>query len=109
MRTAAGSNTKSAISHTYVVDTRDDRLVANRGFYLRVFQELAGAGVDIPLCAETTGKPGVTACVGLGGDSAFYKAETEAQISRQVADGLVGWISVISLFLVNLSSLCRSD
>jgi outer membrane protein insertion porin family len=97
MRAAAGSNAKSAISHTYVVDTRDDRLVANRGFYLRFFQELAGAGIDVPLCAAAVGKPGVTASFGLGGDAAFYKAETEAQISRQVADGLVSWIFDVSL------------
>lgn len=67
MREAAGQTVKSSISHTYLLDTRDDRITATRGFYTKLFQELAG----------------------LGGDAKFYKVEAEGQVSRPIVDSVV--------------------
>ncbi|KAK2459610.1 hypothetical protein APHAL10511_008365 [Amanita phalloides] len=88
MRAAAGPSVKSALSHTYVFDSRDDRLMATRGFYFRFFHELAGAGISVPISAATPERPAATTWLGLGGDAAFYKAETEAQVSRPITSGL---------------------
>ena len=60
-------------------DTRDDRMMATKGVYAKLFQELAGQA------------PGLGTGVGLGGDASFYKIEAEGQVSRKVgASGLVG-------------------
>ena len=67
MREAAGSSTKSAISHTWTRDTRDDSIFGTRGSYLRFAQELAG----------------------LGGDASFYKTEAQAQLARPLVPGVV--------------------
>lgn len=67
MREAAGQSIKSSLFHTYMVDSRDDRIATRRGFYTKVLQEMAG----------------------FGGDAAFYKAEGEAQLSRPVGSGVV--------------------
>ncbi|KAK1226033.1 hypothetical protein PQX77_010992 [Marasmius sp. AFHP31] len=67
IREAAGQTSKSSVSYTYTVDTRDDRLSATRGFYTRLSQELAG----------------------IGGGTSFYKAETENHISRPIIPGVV--------------------
>ncbi len=67
IRGAAGQSVKSAISHSYSIDTRDDRIASTRGFYAKVFHEFAG----------------------LGGDASFYKTEAEGQISRPVSENLV--------------------
>ncbi|GLB39335.1 putative surface antigen [Lyophyllum shimeji] len=66
MRECAGQTLKSALSHTYILDSRDDRFMATRGFYAKVFNEYAG----------------------LGGDASFYKGELEGQISRPIVDGV---------------------
>ncbi|KAJ7054448.1 surface antigen-domain-containing protein [Mycena amicta] len=66
IREAAGQTVKSALSHTFVVDTRDDSLVPTTGFYLRTAHELAG----------------------LGGDAAFVKSETHAHVSRPLFPGV---------------------
>lgn len=107
MRVAAGPSVKSALSHTYILDTRDDRFMATRGFYFRFYHELAGAGINIPVSAATPDQPPATTRLGLGGDASFYKAETEAQISRPILQGVV---SLSLLFLsakLNLLSLSR--
>ncbi len=107
MRVAAGPSVKSALSHTYVLDTRDDRFMATRGFYFRFYHELAGAGINIPVSAPTPDRPAATTRLGLGGDASFYKAETEAQISRPISQGIVS-LSVLSLLAkLNLLSLSR--
>ncbi|KAF8962336.1 surface antigen-domain-containing protein [Flammula alnicola] len=66
MREAAGISTKSALSHSVLFDTRDDRIAATRGVYAKLSQELAGHG--------------------LGGDAHFYKIEGEGQVSRKLGD-----------------------
>jgi len=67
MRQAAGTSTKSSLSHAFTYDTRDDRLAATRGVYGKVYQELAG--------------------LALGGDAHFYKLEAEGQVSRKLWGG----------------------
>ncbi|CAA7268526.1 unnamed protein product [Cyclocybe aegerita] len=67
MRHAAGPSLKSAVSHTFVHDTRDDRLAGTRGFFLKTTSELAGRGGW------------------LGGDAQHVKLEVEGQVSRRVA------------------------
>jgi len=67
MRESAGQTTKSSLSYSYTVDTRDDRIAATRGKYAKFCHELAG----------------------LGGDASFYKTELEGQISRPIVDGMV--------------------
>jgi len=79
MRESAGTSVKSSLSHTFMYDTRDDRMMATKGVYAKLFQELAGQA------------PGLGTSVGLGGDASFYKIEAEGQVSRKVgASGLVG-------------------
>ncbi|PCH45027.1 hypothetical protein WOLCODRAFT_165558 [Wolfiporia cocos MD-104 SS10] len=67
MREAAGQSVKSAVSHTWTRDTRDDRLLGTRGAYVRLAHELAG----------------------LGGDAAFVKSEAQAQGARRLLPGLI--------------------
>ncbi|KAF8340133.1 surface antigen-domain-containing protein [Amanita rubescens] len=102
MRVAAGPSVKSAFSHTYVLDTRDDRFMATRGFYFRFYHELAGAGVNIPVSAATPDRPAVTTRLGLGGDATFYKAETEAQVSRPISQGISLSLALRSGILLGL-------
>ncbi|KAH6900840.1 mitochondrial protein [Coprinopsis sp. MPI-PUGE-AT-0042] len=66
MRQEAGESIKSAISHSYTLDTRDDKITATRGGYVKLFHEFAG----------------------LGGDASFYKTEAEGQVSRPIVPGL---------------------
>lgn len=67
VREAAGQSVKSAVSHTFVRDSRDDPFVPTRGAYARLRQELAG----------------------FGGDASFLKSETEGSVSREVG---AGWV-----------------
>ena len=67
MRASAGQTFKSSISHSYIIDTRDDRIMATRGKYAKLYNEFAG----------------------LGGDASFYKTELEGQVSRPIVDGVV--------------------
>ncbi|KAF8804775.1 hypothetical protein BYT27DRAFT_7106989 [Phlegmacium glaucopus] len=64
MRQSAGTSVKSSLSHTFLYDTRDDKIAATHGAYGKFFQELAGFGT--------------------GGDAQFYKVEMEGQVSRKV-------------------------
>lgn len=73
MRESAGQTLKSSLSHTYVVDTRDDRISATKGYYAKLFNEFAG----------------------LGGYASFYKTELEGQISRSIFDGIVRFIFLL--------------
>ncbi|KAJ7138464.1 surface antigen-domain-containing protein [Mycena crocata] len=66
IREAAGTTVKSSVSHTYVLDSRNDRLRPTQGFYLKTAHEIAG----------------------LGGDASFLKSETHAQVSRPVFPGV---------------------
>ena len=63
MRQSAGTSVKSSLSHTFLYDTRDDKITATRGAYGKIFQELAGLGT---------------------GDARFYKVEMEGQVSRKI-------------------------
>ncbi|TEB24481.1 hypothetical protein FA13DRAFT_1739187 [Coprinellus micaceus] len=56
----AGRPFKSSIFHSFIYDTRDDKLAATQGAYAKLYHEFAG----------------------LGGDAHFYKAEAEAQGSE---------------------------
>ncbi|KAI8922700.1 surface antigen-domain-containing protein [Entophlyctis helioformis] len=47
IRKDAGHSLKSALSHTFTFDSRDDPNIPTRGLYLRTFQELAGLGGDV--------------------------------------------------------------
>lgn len=85
MREAAGTTTKSALSHTFLFDTRDDKIAATRGVYAKLFTELAGG----------PSKNGVG--LGLGGNARHIKVEGEGQISRAL--GTSGVVSI---------SICRS-
>ncbi|KAJ7718585.1 bacterial surface antigen [Mycena maculata] len=66
IREAAGQSVKSSISHTFVLDSRNDRLTPTRGFYLKVTHEAAG----------------------LSGDASFLKSETHGQVSRPIFPGV---------------------
>ncbi|KIY43211.1 hypothetical protein FISHEDRAFT_53949 [Fistulina hepatica ATCC 64428] len=72
IRRCAGQSLKTSISHTYVHDSRDDRLAATRGYYAKITQELAGIG---------------------GRDARFYKVSAEGQISRPMWRGLSAALS----------------
>ncbi|KAG6886266.1 hypothetical protein C0993_006676 [Termitomyces sp. T159_Od127] len=65
IREAAGQTLKSSLSHSFIIDSRNDRLMPTKGHYAKVFNEFAG----------------------LGGDASFYKCELEGQISRPVIGG----------------------
>jgi outer membrane protein insertion porin family len=65
MRLAAGPSIKSSLTHSWVYDTQDDKIVGTRGAMTKFSHELAGGPA-------------------LGGDAAFYKAETEYHISRKL-------------------------
>jgi hypothetical protein len=67
MREEAGQSIKSSVSHTWTLDTRDDRITATRGALLKLQQEYAG----------------------LGGDASFFKTQGETQLSRQITPGIV--------------------
>jgi len=67
MREASGHSLKSSLSHTWVRDTRDDKLTGTRGIYTKVSQEIAG----------------------IGGDAKFHKLEAEGQLSRPLFPGAV--------------------
>ncbi|CCM00441.1 uncharacterized protein FIBRA_02473 [Fibroporia radiculosa] len=67
MREAAGQSLKSAISHSWTRDTRDDALLGTRGSYFKISQEYAG----------------------LLGDASFYKGEIQSQLSRSLFPGTI--------------------
>jgi outer membrane protein assembly factor BamA len=67
MREASGHSFKSSLSHTWVRDTRDDRVIGTHGLYAKVHQEIAG----------------------IGGDAKFHKFEAEGQLSRSLCPGAV--------------------
>ena len=67
MREASGHSFKSSLSHTWVRDTRDDKLTSTRGLYTKMYQEVAG----------------------IGGDAKFHKIEAEGQLSRALFPGAV--------------------
>ncbi|KAG6820519.1 hypothetical protein H0H93_015992 [Arthromyces matolae] len=66
MREAAGHSLKSALSHTYVIDCRNDRTLPTQGHYAKFSNEFAG----------------------LGGDASFYKSELQAQVARPIIGGV---------------------
>lgn len=65
IREVAGFSTKSALSHLFTRDTRDSIAVPTRGWYLKLFHELAG----------------------LGGDASHVKSEGDMQVARALAAG----------------------
>lgn len=67
MREASGQSFKSSVSHTWLHDTQDDRLTGSRGFYAKIFQEIAG----------------------IGGDAKFHKFEADGKFSRPLFPGAV--------------------
>lgn len=60
IRADAGDSVKSSIFHSWVNDKRDNSLLPSRGYYAKVFNELAGWGP-------------------LKGDASFWKSEIETQ------------------------------
>lgn len=81
IRESAGQTVKSSVSHTYTIDTRDDRIAATKGFYARVSNELAG----------------------IGGDATFYKLEGAGQLSRGVTPNVVSTPLKASFLTLSLS------
>ena len=73
MREAAGQSIKSSVFHTWIRDTRDAKFPSSRGYFTKLFHELAG----------------------LGGDVSFYKTEAETRISRPLLPGLVSLASLM--------------
>ncbi|GAA5826820.1 hypothetical protein JCM11251_002906 [Rhodosporidiobolus azoricus] len=69
IRNSAGPSTKSALSHTFTHDTRDDPFLSTRGAFLKLRQEYAG----------------------LGGDASFIKAEGEGSMSRPFSSSSQAW------------------
>jgi outer membrane protein assembly factor BamA len=67
MRESAGQSSKSSVSYSYTLDTRNDKLAPTKGYYVKCFNEYAG----------------------LGGDASFVKNELEGHTSRSVLDGIV--------------------
>ncbi|KXN80814.1 SAM50-like protein SPAC17C9.06 [Leucoagaricus sp. SymC.cos] len=95
IREAAGFSSKSSLSHTYVLDTRHDKVLNTRpdrlsalasapGTYLKIFQELAGVR-------------------GLGGDAKFYKGEVEAKAGFGITEGVTLSLAARSGLLWGLS------
>ena len=82
MRESAGISLKSSLSHTFLLDTRDDKMAATRGASGKIYQEIAG--------------------LALGGDASFYKAEAEGQVSRAVGRGVVRLLYYFSVNVVDL-------
>lgn len=93
MREAAGFSAKSSISHTFLLDTRQDKILNTRldrqtalasapGAYLKLYQELAGVGP-------------------LGGDTKFWKGEVEAKTGFGLIEGVVSASINLSLSLDN--------
>ncbi|KAK7059619.1 SAM50-like protein SPAC17C9.06 [Favolaschia claudopus] len=82
IREAAGQSVKSSLSHTFSLDSRDDRLFPTKGFYLKTFHEMAG----------------------LGGDASFLKSETHAQVSRPLFSGVSLSLAARSGLLWGLNS-----
>ncbi|KKK14432.1 hypothetical protein P175DRAFT_0502351 [Aspergillus ochraceoroseus IBT 24754] len=60
VRAEAGDSVKSSVFHSWVRDERDNSLLPSRGYYAKLFNELAGWGP-------------------LKGDVAFWKSEIETQ------------------------------
>jgi outer membrane protein insertion porin family len=67
MREAAGQTSKSSLSYSYTIDTRNDKIAPTTGYYAKLFNEFAG----------------------LGGDASFFKNEAEGHVSRPIFDGIV--------------------
>ncbi|GAA6049158.1 hypothetical protein JCM3770_003283 [Rhodotorula araucariae] len=82
IRNAAGPSVKSALSHTFVRDTRDDPFVSTSGAFIKLKQEYAG----------------------LGGDAHYVKAEQEGSISRSLGHGYSISLSGRSGLLIPLSA-----
>ncbi|GAA5863064.1 hypothetical protein JCM3774_001409 [Rhodotorula dairenensis] len=87
IREAAGPSVKSALSHTFTRDTRDDPFASTRGSFLKLKQEYAG----------------------LGGDAHFLKAEQEGSISRWLGGGYSASLTARSGFLLPLSTTSASS
>ncbi|THH19607.1 hypothetical protein EW146_g1596 [Bondarzewia mesenterica] len=81
MREAAGQSIKSSISHTWVRDTRDHTFTSTKGYFTKLYHELAG----------------------IGGDVSFYKMEAEARACRPVFPGLFLSLSTRCGLLYGLS------
>ncbi|KPV72638.1 uncharacterized protein RHOBADRAFT_29811 [Rhodotorula graminis WP1] len=83
IRDAAGPSVKSAISHVFMRDTRDDPFVSTRGAFVKLKQEYAG----------------------LGGDANFFKLEQEGSVARSLGGGYSVSLSGRSGFLFPLSAV----
>ncbi|ETW75963.1 hypothetical protein HETIRDRAFT_461096 [Heterobasidion irregulare TC 32-1] len=85
MREATGQSIKSSVFHTWIRDTRDAKFPSSRGYFTKLFHELAG----------------------LGGDVSFYKTEAETRISRPLLPGLSLSLSGRAGLLYSLKGLSR--
>jgi len=89
IREDAGQTVKSSVSHLWIKDTRDDKIAASRGYYVKFFHELAG----------------------LSGDVSFYKVDVESQLSRSFGHGLVRFkllLGIVLNFSLNIQGLSLS-
>ncbi|KAJ5683186.1 SAM50-like protein [Penicillium macrosclerotiorum] len=66
VRSDAGDSVKSSIFHSWVNDQRDNAMLPSRGYYAKIFNEVAGWGP-------------------LRGDVSFWKSEIEAQGAVPIA------------------------
>ncbi|KAF9974497.1 hypothetical protein BGZ73_002093 [Actinomortierella ambigua] len=83
IREQCGHSLKSAVSHLWIHDQRDESLMPSTGHYLRVFQELAG--------------------LQLGGDVAHLRQEVEAQVVRSHRRGYILSATVNAGYLHSLN------
>ncbi|KAJ7583682.1 surface antigen-domain-containing protein [Mycena floridula] len=83
IREAAGQSVKTSISHTWIKDTRDDRMAATRGWYAKVWHEIA----------SVSPRP-----------TTFWKGEVETQVSRVVREGLSISLAARTGLIMPLSS-----
>ncbi|CAG8777540.1 3335_t:CDS:2, partial [Cetraspora pellucida] len=81
IRESAGHSLKSSVTHTLIRDKRDDSMLPSRGYYIKLFQELAG----------------------LGGDVKFIKNEIESQINFPLGKGFIFSASLRNGFLYSLN------
>lgn len=99
IRQSAGPSLKSAFSHTWTKDTRDDRVQGSSGFYSKVSTEIAGL-------SELLGGSVATSSSGVAGEgkqkpqdaglrsASHVKVEGEGSVGRSLR--WLGWDGVVS-------------
>lgn len=86
VRQDSGNSLKSALSHTFSVDTRDDPMLASTGYAIRSVTEVAGlSGPPLPQLNDLA--------LGMGGDVHHVKHESSLTKSFQMP-GILDWLTV---------------